>query len=201
MKPTNTIKLVLLPVLVLILTACISRPRHSFPSMQIAADTAQVTATKLGYTAQNRLTEIDQCVGNSGPCFYTIYFTTTDDRTSFVASLKANGLVDPDPYETAQDIVLFTELGDSNSVKYYLPEFETERDKYLTVNGENPGIDPYGHAPLHSTMWQFQRQMETGTDGNINFILYEVSQVNESYTFAARPVTDNLVAVSVQHGR
>ena len=199
MQPTDTIKLALLPVLCLFFAACIAG--HSVSLMQQAAETAQVTAVKLGYISQNRLTEFDICAGGNGPCFYTIYFTTADDATSFSARLKTNGLTDPDPYEVAQDIALFSELGVSQTEKYYLPEFETERAKFLTVNGKNSSMDPYGHAPLHSMMWQLQREMEPGIFGNINFHLYEVSQVDESYTFAASPVTDNIVAISVEHGR
>jgi hypothetical protein len=50
-------------------------------------------------------------------------------------------------------------------------------------------------------MWQFQREMAPGSFGNINFKLYEVSQVADQYTFGDRPITDNVVAISVQHGR
>lgn len=199
MKSTNTIKLALLPIIVFCLAACISK--HSVSLMEQAAETAQEVATKMGYSSSNRLTEFDQCIGESGPCFYTIYFTTTKDVMGFAANLRTNGRIAPDPYETAQDIVLFSELGDNKNLKYYLPEFEIDRNKFLTVNGTDPSKDPYGHAPLRSIMWQFQREMEPGVFGNTNFILYEVSQVHESYTFATRPVTDNIVAISVQHGR
>ena len=62
-----------------------------------------------------------------------------------------------------------------------------------------PGPDGYGHAPLHSTMWQILRKIAPGSYGNINFKLYEVSRVDDHYTFAGRPITDNVVAIGVQH--
>jgi hypothetical protein len=209
MKPTTPINLVLLTGFALLCAACIPiyspPPPPTVDARREAAEIAQATAAQLGYTPENRLTEIDQCGGP--PCFYTVYFITTDDATRFEARLKANGLVDPEPYEVIQDVTLFMELADSRTGqanrtgKYYLPEFENERGNFLIVNGENPLPDVYGPAPLHSTMWQFQREMAPDSYGNLNAILYEVSQVADRYTFADKPITGNIVAIGVQHTR
>ena len=107
MKTTDLIKLVLLPVFALVFAACPDSP--STPraeEVQEAAEIAHEMATKMGYTPENRLTEIDRC---APVCFYMIYFTTTDDVSRFEARLRANGLVDPEPYEVTDDVDLFYE--------------------------------------------------------------------------------------------
>lgn len=114
--------------------------------------------------------------------------------------------MDREPYENTQDTALFTELADdrpspSGTGKYYLPEFEAERDHFLRVNGKNPWPNIFEPVPLPSMMWQIIRKMTPDSDGNINFKLYEVSRVTDHYTFAGQLITDNVVAVGVQHSQ
>lgn len=160
-----------------------------------AAKTGHELAAQIGYTEQNRLLEVDICTYG---CVYLIYFTTTEDVASFDERLRltTSGRWQQNAFESNE---LGSDLGDNPTIrKTYLVENARDQEKFLLVNGINVAQKPFElPAPLIVSWFLLHEEPTDST--YIRF--YPVKNAKEQYTFAGQQITDNIIAVRIEHNR
>lgn len=190
--------------LLLALTGCNSD--RFFPPdpelMQDAAVTAQTLASQIGYSAENRLIEVDLC--SSFGCSYQILFTTPEDAASFTARIEASDLAStmpastmpPGAYEYNQMAI---DLGNNlNLRKTYLPGNEGYQGKFLLVDGVDVAQHSFTFPSPLMIVWSVDQPQESNP---ISIWFYEVRNAKEHYTFDGIPITGNIVGVTIVHNR
>ena len=174
----------------------------NFELMQDAAVTAQMLASQIGYSAENRLIEVDLCP--SFGCSYQLYFTTPEDAASFTARIEASDLASTTPASTmppgaSEFIQMAIDLGNNpNLRKTYLPGNEGYQGKFLLVDGVDVAQHWFTFPSPLMIGWSVDQPQESNP---ISIGFYEVRNAKEHYTFAGNPIIDNIVVVTVVHNR
>jgi hypothetical protein len=163
--------------------------------MEQAADTTRELAAQIGYTEENQLLEVDICTYG---CAYMLYFTTPESVASFDEQLKLNtpGTWVQSAFESHE---LGSDLGDNPSIiKTYLPENSADQGKFLLVDGINVAQNLVELPPPLVVSWMLLHAEPT----NATYIrFYSIRNAKEQYTLAGRKLTDNIIAVRVEHNR
>ncbi|GEM_PF-3568127 len=177
----------------------------NFELMQEAAVTAQTLASQIGYSAENRLIEVDLCdSGGSFGCSYQLYFTTPEDAASFTARIEASDLASTMPASTMppgayEFIQMAIDLGNNpNLRKTYLPGNEGYQGKFLLVDGVDVAQHGFAFPSPLMIFWSVDQPQESNP---FSIQFYEVRNAKEHYTFDGIPITGNIVGVTIVHNR
>jgi len=198
MQPFNRwLSIVVASILFVTLSGC--NTDLYFPPDQLlveqAAKTAHELATQIGYTEQNHLIEVDICTYG---CAYLIYFTTSEDVASFDERLS---LSTPDRWlqSAFESNELGSDLGDNPTIrKTYLAKNTGNQGKFLLVNGINVAQKQFEFPSPLIISWILLTEEPT----NATYIrFYPIKNAKEQYTFGGEQITENIIAVRIEHNR
>ncbi len=143
-------------------------------------DRAKQVADGLGRTTGNQLAEFESCWDLNSECGYSVYFTTTDTADDIQTKLNGLGLIDT-PHE--EIVASRTSSMGPLSLRY---------SKQLKVTGDNPSNDK--HSP-GAYSWYAKSKAGEG----VLVRLYRLQVWPQTYTFDGRPITGDLIEVTVRY--
>lgn len=163
--------------------------------MEQAAATAHELAPQIGYKEENRLLEVDICTYG---CAYILYFTTPEGVASVDERLKlsTSGPWSQSAFESNE---LGSDLGENPSIrKTYLSGNSADQGKFLLIDGINVAQNLFELPPPLVVSWLL---LEEEAPNAIYIRFYPIRNAKEHYIFGGRNLTDNIIAVRVEHNR